>query len=186
MKSSSDSANDSIAAATMPGRISGRVTRRNVRSGGAPRSIAASSSVQSIPRRRARTVRATKATSKLTWASTIVPNPRFQPRSMNIVSSEAPITTSGAVSDSTRNASTVPWPRNRRRTSASAASVPSTRAMAVETAATWRLVTSASVSWGYLNGSAQLANVNPFHVRLNFPRGSLNEKRTMMTMGANR
>jgi hypothetical protein len=34
-------------AATMPGVISGRVIFRNVRSGGEPRSIAASSSVQS-------------------------------------------------------------------------------------------------------------------------------------------
>src|SRR4029453_17108673 len=97
MKSSSDNANDNMAAATMPGTIKGSVTRTKVRNGGAPRSIAASSSVQSRPRTRARTVSATKLTSNAMWAMTIVPNPRFQPRSRNSVSSDAPITISGAV-----------------------------------------------------------------------------------------
>ena len=59
MKSSIDSANDSRNAARMPGRISGSVTLKNVRDGVAPRSIAASSSVQSKPRIRALTVNAT-------------------------------------------------------------------------------------------------------------------------------
>ena len=43
----------------MPGVISGSVTFQNVRVGDAPRSIAASSSVQSKPRTRAVTVIAT-------------------------------------------------------------------------------------------------------------------------------
>ena len=59
MKSSSDSAKDSIAAAAMPGAISGRVTLSTTRSGFAPRSMAASSRVQSNPRIRALTVSAT-------------------------------------------------------------------------------------------------------------------------------
>ena len=59
MKSSIDSANASSAAARMPGVISGSVTFKNVRVGDAPRSIAASSSVQSKPRTRAVTVIAT-------------------------------------------------------------------------------------------------------------------------------
>ena len=72
MKSSSDNANDSIAAATMPGTISGSVTLKNVRVGLAPRSIDASSSVQSNPRTRARTVIAMKLTSKAMCANRIV------------------------------------------------------------------------------------------------------------------
>ena len=48
----------------MPGTISGSVTLKNVRAGLAPRSIDASSSVQSNPRIRARTVIAMKLTSK--------------------------------------------------------------------------------------------------------------------------
>src|ERR671918_291799 len=135
MKSSSDSANDNMAAVTMPGTIRGSVTRRKVRSGGAPSSIPASSSVQSRPRTRARTVSATKLTSKAMWAITMVPNPRFQPRSRNSVSSEAPITTSGAVSGNTRNVSTSLPPANRWRTSATATSVPSTTDTAVDSAA---------------------------------------------------
>ena len=59
MKSSSERAKASSAAATMPGAMSGRVTLANTRNGVAPRSIAASSSVQSKPRMRARTVSAT-------------------------------------------------------------------------------------------------------------------------------
>jgi hypothetical protein len=82
--------------------------------------------------------------------------------------------------------STAPEPRNRWRTSATATSVPSTTAHAVDTAATRRLVSRASVSCGYRNGSAQFSNVNPFHVRLNLPRGSLNEKATITAIGMNR
>ncbi|CAB4324662.1 unannotated protein [freshwater metagenome] len=59
MKSSSDSANVSIAAAKTPGAMSGSVTFMNVRTGPAPRSAAASSRRQSNPRMRARTVVAT-------------------------------------------------------------------------------------------------------------------------------
>ena len=76
------------------------------------------------------------------------------------------MTTSGAVSGSTRNMSTPPEPRNRWRTRAMATSVPSTTATAVDTAATFRLVSRASVSCGYLNGSAQLSSVKPFHVEV--------------------
>ena len=81
------------------------------------------------------------------WAMMIVPKPRFQPKSRNSVSSEAPITTSGAVSGSTRNVSTNLSPVNRWRTSATATSVPSTIETAVDSAATCRLVHRASVSW---------------------------------------
>ena len=72
MKSSNDSANDSIAAATIPGMISGSVTLKNVRVGLAPRSIDASSRVQSNPRTRARTVIAMKLISKAMCAMRMV------------------------------------------------------------------------------------------------------------------
>ena len=48
---------------------------RKVRSGGEPRSIAASSSVQSKPRMRAFTVSATKLTQNMMWAMTTVVKP---------------------------------------------------------------------------------------------------------------
>ena len=57
----------------MPGSISGSVTFVKMRTGPAPRSIAASSSVQSKPRSRAFTVSATKLTQNIMWAMTIVP-----------------------------------------------------------------------------------------------------------------
>ena len=101
------------------------------------------------------------------------------------MSSEAPITTSGDVSGNTRNVSTSLPPANRWRTSATATSVPSTTDTAVDSAATWRLVSSASVSWGKRNGSAQ-ASVKPCHVRLNRPAGSLNENATITAMGMNK
>ena len=71
------------------------------------------------------------------------------------------MTTSGAVSGNIRKVSTARCPRQRWRTSAMATRVPSTSAMAVDTAATLRLSSRASVSAGYLNGSAQFSNVNP-------------------------
>ena len=79
------------------------------------------------------------------------------------MSNAAPITTSGDVSGSTRNVSTAVLPRNRWRTRAMASSVPSTRAIAVETAAMLMLSFNASVSAGYLNGCAQLFRVKPCH-----------------------
>ena len=82
----------------------------------------------------------------------------------NSVSSEAPITTSGEVSGSTMKVSTAVRPRKRWRTRATATRVPSTRAIAVDTAATLRLSFRASVSAGYLNGSAQFSQVNPCQV----------------------
>ena len=88
MKSSIDRANDSNAAARMPGRISGKVTFQNVRTGDAPRSWAACSSVQSKPRTLARTVRATKLTWNITWAMITVVKPRVMSASRNNVASD--------------------------------------------------------------------------------------------------
>ena len=81
--------------------MSGNVIRRNVRHGDAPRSIAASSRVQSNPLIRALTVSATNEVQNMMWAMTIVPKPRSTPRSMKSVTSDAPSTISGVVSGST-------------------------------------------------------------------------------------
>ena len=59
-KSSSESAKASSAAATIPGREQGKVTRRKVVNGVAPRSAAASSMLRSKPIRRDRTTTTTK------------------------------------------------------------------------------------------------------------------------------
>ncbi len=59
MKSSIDSAKTSRAAATMPGRMSGKVTFQKVCHSLAPRSMAASSRFRSNPWIRARTVTTT-------------------------------------------------------------------------------------------------------------------------------
>ncbi len=103
MKSSIDRANDSRAAARMPGVMSGSVTRLKVRHGVAPRSMAASSSDQSNPRMRALTVRATNEVQNSTWAITMVVKPRCTPLSMNRVANDDPSTISGVVMGSTRS-----------------------------------------------------------------------------------
>ena len=73
------------------------MTLRNVRNGGEPRSIAASSSVKSKPRMRAFSVIATKLRQKPVWAMTIVQKPSSAPWLKNSVNSDAPITISGVV-----------------------------------------------------------------------------------------
>ena len=86
---------------------------KNVRSGGEPRSAAASSSDQSRPRMRALTVRATNDRQNMVWAMTIVQNPRCTPWLKNSVNSEAPNTISGVVSGriSSRLSHMPPWMR---------------------------------------------------------------------------
>ena len=74
-KSSIESAKASSAAPTSPGVSSGRVTVRNVVSGVAPRSRAASSSRRSKPISRERTTMTTKEIENITWASSRLKNP---------------------------------------------------------------------------------------------------------------
>ena len=69
---------------------------RKVVHGSAPRSWAASSSAGSRPSTRARTVTATKARLKATWAMMMVTKPRTNWVVTNSDSSEAPRTSSGA------------------------------------------------------------------------------------------
>ena len=74
-KSSIESAKASIAPPKTPGRISGRVTRRKVSNGVAPRSFAASSSLRSKPISRERTTTTTKLMQNMTWAISRVVKP---------------------------------------------------------------------------------------------------------------
>ena len=98
-KSSIDRLNASRAAAMIPGRISGKVTLRNVVSSFAPRSIAASSRWVGKPDSRARTVTTTKLMLNMMWAMRIVMKLSGKnggaPIATNSVSSEAPSTISG-------------------------------------------------------------------------------------------
>lgn len=94
-KSSNDIVNARSAAATTPGRICGSVTRKNVVSGSAPRSIAASSRSRPVPCRRAKTTTATNEMLNATCAIVIVPRPSLVPEAANRTRSEIPTTISG-------------------------------------------------------------------------------------------
>jgi hypothetical protein len=95
-KSSIESAKASRAAPTIPGKISGRVTRRNVWNAFAPRSRAASSRLRSKPIKRERTTTTTKLMQNITWAISRVGNPsEGVPRTKKKDRSAAPMTTSG-------------------------------------------------------------------------------------------
>ena len=65
-------------------------------------------------------------------------------------------------------------------------SVPSSVATMVVSAATWMLVTSASVRSLNLNGSFQCSSVNPCQMKLKRLCVSLNEKSRMIATGTSR
>jgi hypothetical protein len=96
-KSSNDSENDSIAAATMPGNASGSVTRTNAVNSVAYRSIAAFSRFGSMLATLALTVTTTKLRQNMMCAIKIVQKPSSiscRPLTNN-ASSDEPMTTSG-------------------------------------------------------------------------------------------
>ncbi len=82
----------------MAGRISGRVTRRKVRAGEAPRSIAASSRLMSKSTSRDCTITVTKHIAMVVWAMTTVQKPRSTAMATNNSSSDRPVMTSGMTS----------------------------------------------------------------------------------------
>ncbi len=94
-RSSSDRVKASRNPATMPGRMSGRVTVTKARSGVAPRSIAASSSERSKVTRRDWTTTVTKHMVKVMWARVTVQKPRSSPIDTNRSRSDRPVITSG-------------------------------------------------------------------------------------------
>ena len=95
---SSDRVKASIQPETTAGRITGRVTLKNVVTGVAPRSIAASSSERSKVTRRDWTTTATKHMEKVIWARIMVHRPRSKPMATNNSSSDNPVMTSGMTS----------------------------------------------------------------------------------------
>ena len=111
-KSSIERAKASRPAAITPGAISGSVTRRNVWSGVAPRSEAASSIERSKPINLDRTTTTTKLIENITWASSRVVKPSAMPETTNIESSAAPITISGVAIGRTISRLVAVRPRN--------------------------------------------------------------------------
>ena len=97
-RSSSESAKASIQPEATAGQISGKVTVRNVRSGGQPRSIAASCRLTSNVTRRDCTTTATKQSVSVVCAITMVQKPRSISTATNSKSSESPVMTSGITS----------------------------------------------------------------------------------------
>ncbi|OIQ76533.1 hypothetical protein GALL_417870 [mine drainage metagenome] len=88
----------SIQPAAIEGKISGSVTARNARRGLQPRSIAASSRVESSAPRRDCTTTATKHMVSVVWAIVTVQKPRSALSATNNNSSDNPVMTSGITS----------------------------------------------------------------------------------------
>src|ERR1043166_10124210 len=97
-RSSSESVNASIQAAATAGQISGNVIARNVRPGGQPRSIAASSRLRSNVTSRDCTTTATKHIVNVVCAIVTVQKPRSRLSATNKSSKDSPVITSGITS----------------------------------------------------------------------------------------
>ena len=97
-RSSSEIAKASIQPEATAGQISGKVTVRKVRSGGQPRSIAASCKLMSKVTRRDCTTTATKQSVRVVCAIAMVQNPRSISTATNSRSSDSPVMTSGMTS----------------------------------------------------------------------------------------
>ena len=94
-KSSRDRVKASIQPAMTAGQTTGNVTKRKVRAGVAPRSIAASSKERSKDKRRDCTTTATKHMEKVTWARVTVQKPRSKSMATKRSRSDRPVITSG-------------------------------------------------------------------------------------------
>src|SRR5882724_10794822 len=97
-RSSSESAKASIQPDATAGQINGSVTVSNVRNGGQPRSIAASSRLMSKVTSRDCTTTATKHSVKVVCAITMVQKPRSISTATNNSSNDSPVMTSGMTS----------------------------------------------------------------------------------------
>ena len=122
--SSKENVKASMPPATMAGASRGSVTWRKVASGGAPRSMLASSSVDPMETKRARTISMTSDALNTVWPMNIVTTPRSKRRLTKKISTAMAITSSGTTR--VRNTSTSNGARTRRptRERASAAAVP--------------------------------------------------------------
>ena len=155
-KSSSESVNASRKPAASAGQISGRVTRRKVAAGVAPRSSAASSSNLSNVDSRACTTTVTKHRPSVVWPTTMVQKPRSRSRPTNSSNSDRPIMTSGMTSGAKSMPAISMRPRKRPNLCrAKAAIVPSRVDRTADTKATRRLTMALAMS-------ASLARSEPY------------------------
>src|SRR5262249_24735179 len=159
----------------------GRVTRRNVCHGVAPRSIEASSRVESRPARRARTTNTAYEIENAAWAAITVPTPRASPTNPKNAAVAKPMIISGIMTGMKIRASAARLSLGRERTSASAAAVPIEVAAMVATKATTRLVRRDAISSLSWNATAYQRQVNPVHMVEN--RDELNERMMRTIMG---
>src|SRR5947209_11146358 len=97
-RSSSESAKASIQPEATAGKISGKVIEKNVRSGGQPRSIAASSRLRSKVTSRDWTTTVTKQSVSVVCAIVTVQKPRSISKATNNSSNDSPVITSGITS----------------------------------------------------------------------------------------
>jgi hypothetical protein len=112
-RSSIDRVKASIQPEMMAGAMTGSVTWKKVFTGGAPRSMAASSSERSKLIRRDCTTTATKHMVKVMCASVIVRKPRSSPMATKRRSSDRPVITSGMTSGANTMPENSTLPRNR-------------------------------------------------------------------------
>src|SRR3984957_7720107 len=132
-------------AATMPGKMAGRVTRRNVVRRSAPRLCAASSTARSMPTRLAVTSRTVHGIAIRTWPATRPPSEPRIGQSVAISTSTwktysaRPSTMPGTISGSSNRLFTTSRPPKRPRTRPTAAGTPIARPIAVAITATSRL-----------------------------------------------
>ena len=144
MISSKDSPKASRPPATSAERIAGNVMSRNVRARVAPRSIAASSTLPTVLRRRAAALFSTTTTQKVAWPAISVSSVSPPRNVVNTLFRARPVTMPGRAIGSTNSRETVLRPQKSYRETAMAVSVPSTSAMAVAMLATTREVVRAS------------------------------------------
>ena len=175
MKSSKDKEKARSAAAAIPGKTNGKVTRRKVCHSFAYKSIAACSRRGSKDAIRALTVTTTKEMQNITWAMMVVSSEVFKPTLMNIVRSDAPRTISGVAIGKKIKRFVVERPLNLYLPNAKAINVPKTVATKVELKPIKNEFPSALQISGAPHGLLHFSKVKPFQIRLVLPE-SLKEK----------
>src|SRR6476659_5716720 len=135
-----------------------------------------------MPTRRAFTVTTTNDRQNITWAMTIVTNPRTpsKPNATNMASSDEPMTTSGVAIGKKMTRLDVARPRNVCRTSANAISVPNRVARMVAVMLTSKLSRKDSHSPSGSQIDVQLLHVNDSNCAVaDLPLGWLNDNAMM-------
>lgn len=169
MKSSNESENASKAAAAIPGRTNGKVTRRKVSYSLAYKSRAASSNLGSRLATRAFTVTTTKEMQNMMCAMTVVQKPVLIFKLTNIAKSEAPMTISGVAIGRKMSKFVELRPRNLYLPSAKAIIVPRIVARRVDRKPILSELPSATQISGAPHGFFQLSSVKPCQLIFRFP-----------------